>query len=127
MYSLPRCFHQVTKNSHAVLSWIIESRKPEAVWCAGQFEECGPLLFESRSLTHVLRCPPMVQRVLRHTSNELGAVGEETKGQELREYNKSYVPSRFVPVDHRLKKIKNDTQSTRELQGEGYIRADFCW
>ena len=89
------------KTSHDVLSWIIESCKPKAIWCAGQFEEYCPPGFESRSLTRVLRCPPMVQRVLQHTSNELGVVGEQTKGQGLRKYNQSYVPSRFVLVNGR--------------------------
>ena len=41
-----------------------------------------------------IRCPPMVQRVLKVTSPALGSAGEETHQQVDKDGDHSYLPSR---------------------------------
>ncbi|XP_076438825.1 uncharacterized protein LOC143277807 [Babylonia areolata] len=72
---------EVDRLIHPVLKWVLENRKPSALWCAGQFQESCPEGFEPHRLDRILRCPPMVQRVLEPTSHYLGSVGKETRAR----------------------------------------------
>lgn len=63
---------EIKRSSHSTIDWLIDNRKPEFVWCAGQFSDFCPKGFEERTLNLILRCTPMVQRVLQNTFDELG-------------------------------------------------------
>ncbi|KAK7096286.1 uncharacterized protein [Littorina saxatilis] len=84
---------EVTRLCHDPIQWVRETCQPRAMWCAGQFEDCAPPGFERGKLDRILRCPPMVQRVLHFTGRELGSVGRESASHQLSHYNDSCISS----------------------------------
>lgn len=64
---------EITRTSHDVLHWLVTNRDPKHIWCAGQFQDYCPRDFDMHCLQQVLRCPPMVQRVVSQTSPDLGS------------------------------------------------------
>lgn len=68
---------EIRQTSWNIISWLLKHCNPKSLWCAGQYGEDPPPTFEKHLLKQIIRCPPMVQRVLKRAEPELGNVKTE--------------------------------------------------
>ena len=64
---------EITGSSHRVIEHLC-SLHVEALWCAGLFDDCRPIpvqKFTAFRLSKIIRCPPIVQSLLKYTEKEV--------------------------------------------------------
>lgn len=104
---------EVSGSSHDIIEHLC-SLQVHAIWCAGLFEDHKPVTakgFTSFRLDKILRCPPIVQSLLRHTEKNVRPAKPYEKEYErsVLESNSDYSTTTNAKFIHLKGRYENKT------------------